>query len=103
MSKDLIKDWDLDRWLQELANPKQFTLAIDEGQRQMVLMALAHLAAERPGWDYPLGLIAEQIDERLPDGTLQLYTEFKKLHAPTHLLTLQLDAIGAVLVQPPKS
>lgn len=53
-------------------------LPLSEGQRQMVLMALAHLAVERPGWDYSLSEIALQIDNPGPE----LYKEFKRLHEP---------------------
>ena len=38
------------------------TLLLDEGERQVVLMALAHLAVERPGWDALLSGIAKRID-----------------------------------------
>lgn len=38
----------------------------NDEQRQMVLMALAHLAVERPGWSYALSLIAAQMDNPSP-------------------------------------
>lgn len=38
------------------------TLELDESERQMVLMALAHLSIERPGWDDALNRIALRID-----------------------------------------
>ena len=58
----------LDEWVELLTNPMTFPLKLDECQRQMVLMALAHLAVERPGWDYMLSQIALQIDDALVDG-----------------------------------
>lgn len=95
-------DLELNALIASITDPKQFTIELDESQRQMVLMALAHLAMERPGWDYALMEIANKIDnERKKDGLPEMYMEFKNLHAPTHLLTLQLDVIGAVLVKPP--
>lgn len=54
------------------------TLDIDEGQRQLILMALAHLSIERPGFDYALNLIAIKIDNVLEDRAV-LYDEFRKL------------------------
>jgi hypothetical protein len=41
------------------------TIEIDESQRQMILLALAHLAIERPGWKYACGETAKVMD----DGT----------------------------------
>jgi hypothetical protein len=35
---------------------------LDEGERQIVLMALAALSIERPGWDAALNEIAMKID-----------------------------------------
>ena len=37
-------------------------IQLDEGQRQMVLMALSHLAVERPDWKRALEHIACMID-----------------------------------------
>ena len=52
-------------------------LALDEGERQMVLMALAHLALERPGWDDALSRIAVKVDNATPAGRPELYDNFK--------------------------
>jgi hypothetical protein len=51
----------------------EHTLIIDESQRQMLLLALAHLAIERPGWDWTLGELAKKCDTvgRRPGRTLQ--------------------------------
>lgn len=38
-------------------------IEIDEGQRQMVLLALAHLSVERPGWNTALREIATKMDD----------------------------------------
>jgi len=46
---------------------------IDEEQRQVTLLALAHLATRRPGWDNMLRKIAGKMDT--PD--LVLYEGFK--------------------------
>jgi len=52
---------------------------LDEGQRQMMLMALAHLSVERPGWDDALQRLAIQLDNE-HEGRPQMYDEFRKLH-----------------------
>jgi len=49
------------------------TLEIEEGERQAILLALAHLAIERPGWDDMLREIAKKMD----DDHLTLYHHFK--------------------------
>ena len=51
-------------------------LVLSEEDRQMLLMALAHLAVERPGWDHALGEIAARIDNPGPE----LYLAFKDMH-----------------------
>lgn len=55
-------------------------LDMDESQRQMILMALAHLSIERPGWDDALNRIALQIDNPI-GGRLrgEMYDEFRTL------------------------
>jgi len=58
----------------------QHTLQIDEGQRQMILLALAELSISRPGWDMALRNIARQIDNPTPEGP-QMFCEFKHLNA----------------------
>jgi hypothetical protein len=57
------------------------TLRLDEGNRQMVLMALAHLAVERPGWDDALNRLALQIDNA-EGGRASLYESFRQMHRP---------------------
>ena len=52
---------------------------LDEGQRQMMLMALAHLSVERPGWDDALQRLAIQLDNE-ENGRPQMYDGFRKLH-----------------------
>ena len=44
-------------------------LSLDDAQRDKVTMALAHLAVERPTWDFALGEIADSLQQReLFDG-----------------------------------
>lgn len=53
-----------------------------EGQRQLTLMALAHLAIESPGFDYALSEIAKRFDN-VEQGKPVLYERFKELHKET--------------------
>jgi len=49
------------------------TVTLEEAQRQATVMALAHLAVARPGWDHMLTEIAAKMDN--PD--LGMYKDFK--------------------------
>ncbi len=57
------------------------TIEIDEGQRQMMLLAFAHLAIERPGWDQALCEIALWADDRTEAGRPAQYDAFKALYS----------------------
>ena len=54
-------------------------------RRQLLLMALAQLAVERPGWNDALSLIALHCDNRIADGEKAgkpvMYEQFQELHA----------------------
>lgn len=54
------------------------TITIDESQRQMILLALAHLAAHRPGWKWTLGETAKLMDN-VVDGEPEMFTTFWKM------------------------
>lgn len=56
-------------------NLEPITITLEEGERQLVLMALAHLAIERPGWDFALMEVAKKLD----NDRLDIYREFKLL------------------------
>jgi len=58
---------------------EEHALELNEGDRQMVLMALAHLSVERPGWDDALNTLALQIDNQ-SDGRALMYDDFRTLH-----------------------
>ena len=63
------------------------TINIDEGDRQMILLALAHLAVERPGWLYATGLVAAKMDTIELDRP-KMFTEFymlRKMHVSDSL------------------
>lgn len=53
------------------------TLPLDEADRQLVLLALAHLSVERPGWDHALNRIALRIDNDKGDARAELYDAFR--------------------------
>lgn len=51
----------------------------DESERQLVLMALAHLSVERPGFDDALNRIALRFDSDR-GGRAEMYDGFRELH-----------------------
>lgn len=60
---------------------------VDEPQRQLVLLALATLALERPGFDCALSEIALLLDNPTPQGNAETYEEFKRLNGDKHAAT----------------
>jgi hypothetical protein len=58
----------------------QFAVMFDEGDRQMAILALAHLSVERPGWDDALNRLASRIDNVQHEGRAIMYDEFRRLH-----------------------
>ena len=58
----------------------QHPLAVDESQRQMTLLALAHLSVRRPGWNSALSELALKLDTPDEKGRPKLYEQFKDLH-----------------------
>ncbi len=56
-------------------------VVLEEEERQAVLLALAQLSLERPGWDYLLSNIALKMDNILPSGRPQLYDQFRAINA----------------------
>ncbi len=68
-----------DRPIPHLARPRgwylpsptimgEYSLAIEESDRQLICLALAKLQQECPGWDYAIGLVAA----KLPNGAAML-------------------------------
>jgi len=51
-------------------------IVIDESQRQMTVLALAHLSLERLGWDHTLRELATKLDPGL-----RMYRDFKTFGA----------------------
>ncbi len=52
------------------------TIELEEADRQALILAVAHLALERPGWDDYLSRIAK---ETLGDVKLTMYRRFKEV------------------------
>lgn len=52
--------------------------SLTEEQRQMVLLGLAMIALERPGWDQALEEIAEHLKG------VELFRQFKWIHGDQH-------------------
>ena len=59
------------------------TVVLEEEDRQAVLLALAQLSLERPGWDNMLSNIALKMDNHLPNGRPELYDRFRSINADT--------------------
>lgn len=62
----------------EPADPRAEAMRLDEADRQLLLMALAHLSIERPGFDYALNRLALKYD-RDKEGRAELYETFRAL------------------------
>jgi hypothetical protein len=63
---------------------RDITVTLEESDRQATLLALAHLAVERPGWKWMLSQIALKMDNRTAEGEPELFTEFYTLHSRIH-------------------
>ena len=63
-------------------------LTVEESERQSILMALAHLSLQRPGWDYMLNLIACKMDNVVADRA-QMYDKFRTMAAPPRSDTIK--------------
>jgi hypothetical protein len=63
---------------------RDITVTIDEGQRQMLLLALAKLSIERPGWHWTLGELAALFSTApsIQDGR-ELFEQFRDIHRAT--------------------
>lgn len=53
-------------------------LILEEEERQILLLAMAHLSVDRPGWDDILNKIATRIDN-VRNGRASMYDEFRLL------------------------
>jgi hypothetical protein len=58
-------------------------ITLEEGQRQILLLALAKLSIERPGWLDAIERIAFLMDNRTMQGKPELLYEFRRIHNDT--------------------
>jgi hypothetical protein len=66
-------------------------ISIEEEERQMILLALAQLALERPGWDDALTRIAQKMDNTTSEGKAEMFEAFKKANADKYPQTKDLS------------
>ena len=59
------------------------TITLEEGDRQLTLLALAICALNRPGFDYALSEIAAKLEPGWTPEVESMYTAFKRLNADT--------------------
>lgn len=60
---------------------EKLTVTIDEEDRQMIVLALAKLSIERPGWHWTLGRLAA-LFSTAPDieNGRALFEQFREIH-----------------------
>lgn len=58
-----------------------FEIKIEEGQRQLILLALATLALRSPGFDFALNEIAKKIDNTSETNRAIMYDQFRELNS----------------------
>lgn len=73
-------------------------LKLDEGQRQLLLLACATLALERPGFQYALEDLTRDIDcvNSYRDGRSTMMHEFMRLNADRHGQAKSLEIIESL-------
>ena len=59
------------------------SLELSEEDRQLMLLALAKLSLERPGWDYALNTLALKMDNQAERSRAELYDNFRKIDRDT--------------------
>jgi hypothetical protein len=74
------------------------TVTIDEGQRQMLLLALAKLSIERPGWHAALGDLAATFSTAptIEDGR-EMYEQFRAIVPDINYTTVDAGTYRPVL------
>jgi hypothetical protein len=63
------------------------TITIDEGQRQLMLLALAVFTVQRPGMEYACSEIARVMDNITDAGRPQMYDQFREYNTPLRRYT----------------
>ncbi len=57
----------------------KITIQIDESQRQLIILALAKLSMERPGWTNMLNETALLMDPPNEQGDSKMFTNFRHI------------------------
>lgn len=70
-------DWELLEIIRGLESAK-YTVTLDESERQAIILALAHVAVDRPGWDYMLNEIALKMDRDI-EGRAMMFETLKAI------------------------
>jgi hypothetical protein len=70
---------------------RKHVMVVEEGERQAILLALAHLSIERPGWEVMLREIAMKMDNEV-QGKPQMFEHFRATKIPHEALTVGLKA-----------
>lgn len=68
----------LDEALKAIQNPLVHSIQIEEGQRQLVILALALLSLDRPGWFWACEEIALLMDNKDQAGRAEMFEEFRR-------------------------
>jgi hypothetical protein len=71
---------------------------IEESDRQAIVLALAMLSLQRPGWDWMLGGIAEKLGGFI-EGR-ELYNEFKRMNEDRRPTVVQTGPLHMVVCVP---
>ena len=56
-----------------------YRIELSEEDRQLVILALAKLSLEQPGWAQALNEIALKMDNSLPDGSAEMFQAFRAI------------------------
>lgn len=73
------------------------SIEISEEQRQLIILALARLSMERPGWFFMCERTALQMDKRKPDGSAQMFEELRQIYAAPLTAALSGEPIEKIL------
>jgi len=65
----------------EATRDLEHTIKLDDGQRQMILKAMAMLSLKYPGWHRALSDIALLMDNERQDGKPEMFYEFRKFNS----------------------
>jgi hypothetical protein len=73
----------LNRILDEIQRPTLWSVTVEEGERQMLLLALAELAKARPGWEDALGDLSKKF------SGFEMFEQFRTMEARHKLAAVE--------------